>query len=93
MKKYKTIQYLWQRISYWGDKLLTVIFYLLVGVFILSWRFMRWVKEWSWKSFLYVTRGISSHWRAYRLQKRIKYDWDALGKKDYYKELREKDEL
>ena len=92
MKKYKTIQWLWQRISYWGDKLLTILFYLLVGVFILFYRFMRWVKERSWKSFSYVMHGIKSQYTAWRLQRRIRHDWNSIGKRDYYKELREKDE-
>lgn len=89
---YKVLKWLEHRISYWGDKLLTWTFYLLVGVFILSWRLMRWVKERSLKCFMYVMRGIKSHWQAYRLQKRIKHDWKKLGKRDYYKELREAEE-
>ncbi len=84
-------KWLWQRIAYWGDKVLTFGFYIVFGLFILSYRLMRWVREWSSKGFMYAMRGIKSHWQAYRLQKRIKYEYDVLGKKDYYKELREQE--
>lgn len=79
MKKYETIKWLWQRISYWGDKLLTMIFYLFFGVFILSWRFIRWALTGLLASSKRLFRMLYSGYKDWRMGRRMKHDFKEYG--------------
>lgn len=82
MKKYKTMQWLanrleWirQRIGYWGDKLLTLIFYLLVGLFILVWKLTRW----GYQRGILLLKYLKGNYHSWRLGRRIKNDFKTHG--------------
>lgn len=79
MNKKDKLKWLWHRIAYWGDKLLTLVFYLLVGLFILGYRFINMVRIKAWNTFLFVTRGIKSAWKDWRMGRRIKNDFKNYG--------------
>lgn len=70
-------RWVWQRISYWGDKLLTLIFYLFVGLFIISYKLTRWG---STKSINLLKRFYGAI-QTYRDAKRHKRDWQIYGLK------------
>ncbi len=89
---YNIFKWIQQRLSWVGDKLLTLVFYLSLGLFILAYKIINKGLRKSWALSLFVLGGIKSHWRAYRLQKRIKTDFQNYGIRDYYKEQREAEE-
>ncbi len=79
MKKYKTLQWLWQRISYWGDKILTWTFYILFGLVILSWRLTRWALTGLLASFKRFTGMLYSAYKDWRMARRIRKDFKEYG--------------
>ncbi len=89
---YNIGKWLWTKGAYWGDKLLTLVYLVLFGLFILAYKIINKGLRKAWVLSLFVLGGIKSHWQAYRLQKRIKTDFQNYGIRDYYKEQREAEE-
>lgn len=85
-------RWLWQRISYWGDKLLTLIYLLLFGLLIISWKLMQW-------GYTNAIKGLKRFFGAiqtYRDAKRHKREWKEFGQRPVYGSMismTEKDEL
>lgn len=75
-KLYNFGRWVWFRLAYWGDKLLTLTFYLLVGLFILSWKALKSLK----KGVIYALRAVWSRYQDYRLIRRIKAETKTIGK-------------
>ena len=78
MKGYNQLKWLWHRIAYWGDKTLTLIFYLVFGLVILSWKLSGWLlrKTWSLLNYIY---GSYQDWRLFRKIKRETPIYKALN--------------
>ncbi len=70
-------KWLWHRLAYWGDKLLTLIYLLLFGLLIGSWRLSRWGYGKLTRGLKYVYSQIS----LFRRAKRYEDDYKKLGPK------------
>ncbi len=72
-----TISRAWSILAYWGDKLLTLIYLLLFGLLIISWRLITWGYTMSIKGLKRFFGAI----QTYRDGKRHKRDWKEYGRR------------
>ncbi len=73
-------KWFWHRGAYWGDKILTLIYLLLFGLLIISWRLTQWGYTQSIKGLKRFFGAI----QTYRDGKRHKRDWQEYGRRPAY---------
>lgn len=76
---YNILKWIQQRLSWVGEKVLILTFYLLVGVFILSWKLGKWVSIKARTSFTSLVGFIYMAYKEWRMRRRIRKEFKEYG--------------